>query len=159
MKNMTTVINASVGAACGAAERVIRRGVIGILHEQGRYLMIRRAPGITLGGAWCFPGGHIERGENARRAVVRELHEELGVVVCPHCRLGAVAGRPDVLLAIWIVRHVSGAWRPNETEIADLAWLNADEIRRHPLGLPSNLPVVDRLERWRASVADGRAPS
>ncbi|GMU36549.1 MAG: NUDIX domain-containing protein [Phycisphaerae bacterium] len=156
---MTTVINASAGAACRAAARGIRRGVIGILHEQGRYLLIRRAPGVTLGGTWCFPGGHIERGENARRAVVRELHEELGIVVLPHRRLGAVAGRPDVILAIWIVERVGGAWKPNEAEIADLAWLNADEIRRHPLGLPSNLPVVDRLEQWRASVAGDRTPS
>ncbi|MCC7291884.1 MAG: NUDIX domain-containing protein [Phycisphaerales bacterium] len=129
----------------------IRRGVIGILHDADRYLLIQRAPGVALGGAWCFPGGHIEPNENARRAVVRELHEELGIHVRPFHRLGAVAGRTDVMLAIWLVEHVAGEFHARESEIAAMAWLTANEIRTHPRGLPSNLPVVDRLEAWRCN--------
>lgn len=129
--------------------RPIRRGVIGILNDAERYLLIQRAPGVALGGAWCFPGGHVEPNENARRAVIRELHEELGIHVRPFHRLGAVAGRPDVMLAIWLVEHTEGEFRARESEIADMAWLTANEIRMHPRGLPSNLPVVDRLEAWR----------
>lgn len=129
----------------------IRRGVIGILCDADRYLLIQRAAGVAVGGAWCFPGGHVEPGENARRAVVRELYEELGVQVRPAFRLGTVPGRSDVLLVIWIVEHVSGTFRLNEREIAAMRWLTAGEIRALPGGLPSNLPVVDRLEQWRGT--------
>lgn len=110
--------------------------------------MIQRAPGVALGGAWCFPGGHLEPGENARRAIIRELHEELGIVAEPVHRLGAVNGRPDVVLAIWIVTGPVDRIRPNPREISAARWMTADEIRNHPGGLPSNLKVVDMLEAW-----------
>lgn len=32
-------------------------------------------------GLWNFPGGHLEQGETAQEAVVREIHEELGTVL------------------------------------------------------------------------------
>lgn len=127
----------------------IRRGVIGVLHDADHYLVIQRAACVAAGGAWCFPGGHVEPGENARRAVVRELHEELGIHVRPTFRLGAVPGRSDVMLVIWVVEHVAGSFDLNEREIAAMCWLTADEIRAMPAGLASNVPVVDRLERWR----------
>ncbi len=127
----------------------IRRGVIGILCRGDRYLLIRRAPGVALGRTWCFPGGHVERGENARRAIVREMHEELGIEVTPVHRLGAVKGRPDVMLAIWIVEHTGGRLQPNPSEVSDTRWYSGDQIRRLPDGLPSNHRVVDLLEARR----------
>src|SRR3972149_9710168 len=81
----------------------VRRGVIGILSRGDEYLMIRRADGVAKPGCWCFPGGHVERGETPRQAVGRELHEELGIHVRPTQRLGAVRGMDS--------RHILVAWR------------------------------------------------
>ena len=90
----------------------IPRGVIGILSRGDEYLMIRRAAGVPKGGAWCFPGGHVEPGETPRKAVVREMAEELGIGVAPTIRIGAVRV-PDsgYVLAVWCVRHSSGVFR------------------------------------------------
>lgn len=50
-------------------------------------LMLRRNSEIAFGGAWVFPGGRVDDGEfvdgdsvaSARRAAVREVHEETGL--------------------------------------------------------------------------------
>lgn len=52
-----------------------------LCDSEGRFLMHRRPPGKQHGGLWEFPGGKVEPGETPQNAVVRELHEELGVVV------------------------------------------------------------------------------
>lgn len=134
-------------AAAKAARPPIRRGVIGIFQENGAFLLIQRAESVSLPGTWCFPGGHIERHETPRRAVIREMREELGVEVEPRERLGAVQGRPDVLLAIWGVRRLSGPWRLDPREVSDMGWFTLREIRQLANGLPSNLKVAEMLEK------------
>lgn len=53
----------------------------GILWDNGRCLAARRPAGKPSAGFWEFPGGKIESGETPECALVRELHEELGVTV------------------------------------------------------------------------------
>jgi 8-oxo-dGTP diphosphatase len=48
---------------------------------EGRVLLQQRPPGKSLAGLWEFPGGKLEEGEAPASAIVREIHEELGVVV------------------------------------------------------------------------------
>lgn len=127
-------------------DRRIRRGAIGILAEGCRYLMIRRADGIPKGGFWCFPGGHVEPGETPRRAVQRELAEELGLDVLPFERLGSLrvsAGR--YVLAVWRIRVVGGTLRPAQGEVAEVAWFTGPQIRAVQPGLPSNQRVLEML--------------
>ena len=48
----------------------------------GELLLLRRANYMkTFGGKWCFPGGHIDKGEKSETAILRELKEETGIVL------------------------------------------------------------------------------
>jgi|CXWL01.1.fsa_nt_gi 8-oxo-dGTP diphosphatase len=126
--------------------RPVRRGAIGILERNGAYLMVQRAAGVTMPGAWCFPGGHVEPDETPRRAVVREMAEELGIVVEPTLRLGAVRVVDSrYILGVWKVTHVSGEFRPEEKEIAGMRWMALDEIAGIKPGMASNAMVVRLL--------------
>ena len=54
---------------CGASAAIFRDDAV---------LLIERAKG-ALKGRWSLPGGHIEPGETAKAAAVREVREETGV--------------------------------------------------------------------------------
>ena len=126
----------------------VRRGVIGILRRGDEYLMIRRAEGVAKPGCWCFPGGHVEPGETPRQAVGRELREELGIIVMPTRRLGAIRVLDSLhILVVWHVEHVSGDFQLAHKEIADMSWVRLEQIRTAHPGLPSNDRVLDMLCR------------
>ncbi len=48
---------------------------------QGRLLLARAAPSLTLRGRWFLPGGGVDHGEHPKEAVRREMEEESGLVV------------------------------------------------------------------------------
>jgi len=127
------------------------RGAIGVLRQAGQYLLVQRAAGLAKGGFWCFPGGHVEPRENSRAALIRELREELGITIMPAARLGAVrVADSKYVLATWLVEHDGTPLKPDPEEIADTKWLSLEQIRDHPLGLPSNEAVVRLIEQWMA---------
>jgi len=108
--------------------------------------MIRRASGVAKPGCWCFPGGHVESHETSRRAVQRELAEELGIAIEPVRRLGSirVTDSGHVLVA-WLVRYCGGELRPMLREIAEVRWVPPESIRTIDPGLPSNERVLEML--------------
>src|SRR5205085_2879728 len=71
--------------APGAPSRAPRRirVVAAVVWDGPRLLMTQRPAGGPLGLQWEFPGGKIEAGESPEQAIVREVHEELGVVATP----------------------------------------------------------------------------
>lgn len=60
-------------------------GVAGIIHRGKTIALLKRAgkEGIAVHGAgtWSVPGGWIDFGESPEEAVVREVFEEVGVVL------------------------------------------------------------------------------
>ena len=53
----------------------------GIIWQAGRFLAAQRPPDKPHAGFWEFPGGKLEPGEDAARALARELAEELDIRV------------------------------------------------------------------------------
>lgn len=117
-----------------------------MLMRNNRYLMIRRAPGVAKPGMWCFPGGHLEKGETSRIAVERELAEELGLLVRAEKRVGSVRVLDSRhVLAVWLVSHIGGEMRLAEAEISETRWLTPQEVLTIPHSIPSNKHVLHLL--------------
>lgn len=116
-----------------------------IERPDGCFLLGQRAPGTFYPGYWEFPGGKVEPGETPLAALVRELHEELGIEALradPWLRREHRYEHAHVRLNFFRVR----AWRG---EICDhvhsaLAWQRPGAIDVAPL-LPANAPVLAAL--------------
>ncbi len=56
-----------------------------LIDADGRVLLSQRPKGKALEGLWEFPGGKIDANERPEDALIRELREELGIVVKTPC--------------------------------------------------------------------------
>jgi 8-oxo-dGTP diphosphatase len=80
-------------------------------------LLVQRGKG-ALEGLWSLPGGHIEPGETARAAAVREVREETGVeaelagLVDVHDVI--VRGAEEALVAQYLIAVFCGRWLAGE---------------------------------------------
>jgi 8-oxo-dGTP pyrophosphatase MutT (NUDIX family) len=103
--------------------------VCGLLVRDGQALLVHRTPDRAIfPGVWDFPGGHVEPDETAPVALVRELAEELGIVI------DVPAGGADLVLEgegwhlrVWVLTAWTGSPRnlqPDEHD--DLAWFGLE---------------------------------
>ncbi|MFD1659369.1 (deoxy)nucleoside triphosphate pyrophosphohydrolase [Streptomyces caeni] len=94
----------------------------------GRLLAARRSAPPELAGRWELPGGKVEPGESPERALVRELHEELGVTAEPVARVpGEWPLKPGYVLRVWTARLLAGTPEPLEDH-DELRWLTPGEL-------------------------------
>ncbi len=60
-------------------QRIAAYGVC--LDAEGRLLLARAAPWLTISGRWFLPGGGVDHGEHPTDALRREIKEESGLTV------------------------------------------------------------------------------
>ena len=116
-----------------------------IERPDGRFLLAQRPAGKVYAGYWEFPGGKIEPGEPAERALARELHEELGIdvrTVYPWITRQYVYPHGHVRLNFFRVREWAGDPHPREDQA--IAWQALGAPMAAPM-LPANAPVLASL--------------
>ena len=119
-----------------------------LVDADGRVLVQQRPPGKQMAGLWEFPGGKVEIGEVPEAALVRELAEELGIVV----RTGALTALTfasealadrHLLLLLYLCRDWSG--EPRALDATALAWHTPSALRALAMP-PADLPFIGALE-------------
>ena len=106
-----------------------------VLRRDGRVLIARRPSKGLLGGLWEFPGGKVEEGETHASALVREIHEELGVEIEPLDRLGTYRHAYThfkVTLQAWFADLKEG--EPAALEASEIRWAKIEELAAYPMG-------------------------
>jgi 8-oxo-dGTP diphosphatase len=115
------------------------------IGQSVRVLITRRPHDTVLGGAWEFPGGKIESGENPMQAVVRELAEEVGIQIEPVKELTVVEHiyeHAHVHLHPWLCRH--GGGEPKNLQIMDHQWVEIFRLSEVTFP-PANTPILTEL--------------
>jgi len=119
-----------------------------ILDDAGRLLACKRPEGKHLGGKWEFPGGKLEEGEDAAAALVRELEEELGIVVLAGEFLTPVVwdyGSGPIRLHPIVCRIAAGAPHPHEH--SEIRWCGREELGRLDWAAADVPVLAEWLER------------
>jgi len=121
-----------------------------LADADGRVLIARRPEGKPLAGLWEFPGGKVVPGETPEQALVRELHEELGLDTRASC-LAPIAFASHayadfhLLMPLFACRRWEGIPSPREGQ--RLAWVAPDRLRDYPMP-PADLPLIPILRDW-----------
>jgi 8-oxo-dGTP diphosphatase len=114
-------------------------------RPDGAFLLAQRPVGKVYAGYWEFPGGKVEPGESAPKALARELHEELGVDVArayPWITREYDYEHAAVRLRFYRVTEWSGELHGRENQ--RFAWQRIDALNVSPL-LPANAPILRAL--------------
>ncbi|MCV2872509.1 8-oxo-dGTP diphosphatase MutT [Defluviimonas sp. WL0050] len=130
--------------------KVILVSAVALIDVDGRVLLAKRPEGKSMAGLWEFPGGKVEPGETPEAALIRELHEELGIDTWKSCLapLTFASHAYDdfhLLMLVFACRKWQGT--PQSRENQELAWVRAKDLRNYPMP-PADLPLIPVLRDW-----------
>jgi 8-oxo-dGTP diphosphatase len=120
---------------------------VALVDADGRVLIAQRPEGKQMAGLWEFPGGKVEAGERPEETLIRELSEELGIVVQEACLapLTFASHAYDgfhLLMPLYICRRWDGFVQAREGQA--LKWVRPRQLRDYPMP-PADEPLIPAL--------------
>jgi 8-oxo-dGTP diphosphatase len=118
-----------------------------LVDADGRVLLARRPKGKQLEGLWEFPGGKVDADERPEDALIRELREELGIVVKPLCLAPLTFASHayedfHLLMPLYVCRRWEGFVQPLDGQA--LKWVRPKDMRAYPMP-PADEPLIPHL--------------
>ena len=118
-----------------------------LVDTDGRVLICKRPEGKALAGLWEFPGGKVEPGEGPEAALIREMHEELGITITASCLAPFVFASHSyetfhLLMPLYLCRRWEGVVVAKEH--AALAWVKPNALSAYAMP-PADAPLVAYL--------------
>ena len=127
--------------------KIVLVAACALIDPDGRVLLAQRPEGKSMAGLWEFPGGKVEAGERPEATLIRELHEELDIVVREEC-LAPLAfashSYPDfhLLMPLYVCRRWEGTVTAKEGQ--GLTWVRPNRLRDYKMP-PADEPLVSHL--------------
>ena len=118
-----------------------------LIDSDNRVLIAQRPKGKQLADLWEFPGGKVDAGERPEHALIRELNEELGIVVTAACLAPLTFASHayedfHLLMPLYVCRRWEGFVVPREAQA--LKWVRANDLRNYPMP-PADGPLIAPL--------------
>jgi len=123
---------------------------VALIDRDGRVLLAQRPEGKSMAGLWEFPGGKVEGSETPEAALVRELHEELGIETWNSCLapLTFASHTYDdfhLLMPLFACRKWNGIVQPKEGQT--LKWVYPKDFSNYSMP-PADIPLIPILRDW-----------
>ncbi len=139
--------DARAAPAPGEARPILLVAAAALVDIDGRVLIAERPEGRDMAGLWEFPGGKVHEGETPEAALVRELHEELGIDTRQSCLAPiAFASHAYEDFHLLMPLYACRTWRgnPHGREGQRLAWVKPARLADYPMP-PADVPLVALL--------------
>ncbi|MCX4809750.1 NUDIX domain-containing protein [Streptomyces sp. NBC_01239] len=107
-----------------------REAIVAVLRRANRVLVIRRGPDSSRSGYWAPLSGKLEPGESQEEALVREVHEEVGLAVSPLNKVWeSQADDGRFRLHWWTATETgNGTIVPDPGEVSEVRWVTPAEF-------------------------------
>jgi len=120
-----------------------------LIDDMGRVLLARRPEGKRMAGLWEFPGGKVHDNETPEQALIREIEEELGIVLKEeNLEPGGFVSHSyndfHLFMPLYICRKWERELKALEHEAIEWADLAALETYDMP---EADIPLIDQLRR------------
>ncbi|TRD22646.1 (deoxy)nucleoside triphosphate pyrophosphohydrolase [Palleronia caenipelagi] len=127
--------------------KVVLVSAVALVDVDGRVLLAQRPEGKSMAGLWEFPGGKIEPGERPEDALIRELHEELGIDTWSSCLAPLTFASHayeefHLLMPLFVCRKWDGTPIAREGQV--LKWVYPRDMRDYPMP-PADIPLIPIL--------------
>jgi 8-oxo-dGTP diphosphatase len=118
-----------------------------LVDADGRVLLAQRPAGKPMAGLWEFPGGKVRADERPEDALIRELKEELGIVVNEACLAPLTFASHSyaefhLLMPLYVCRRWEGIVSAQEGQA--LTWVRPNRLKEYPMP-PADLPLISHL--------------
>jgi 8-oxo-dGTP diphosphatase len=118
-----------------------------LIDADGRVLIAQRPQGKPMAGLWEFPGGKVEHGERPEETLIRELKEELDIIVSEPCLAPftfASHAYSDfhLIMPLYVCRRWNGMVTAREGQ--KLAWVKPNRLRDYEMP-PADTPLISHL--------------
>jgi 8-oxo-dGTP diphosphatase len=127
--------------------KIVLVAACALVDADGRVLITTRPDGKALAGLWEFPGGKVEDGEAPEQCLIRELREELSIVVNEACLAPltfASHAYPEfhLLMPLYVCRRWEG--QVTATEGQKIAWVKPNRLCNYEMP-PADVPLISHL--------------
>jgi len=120
----------------------------GLIKKGDKYLVTRRADSDDyMPGYWDAPGGTLDFGEDLKKALKREIKEEVGLNI----RIGKVISACDYVsgelrhqfMITYLCDYASGEIKMDLAEHDEYRWVNLDELKK----LKKKITFLEQLSK------------
>jgi 8-oxo-dGTP diphosphatase len=127
--------------------KVVLVAACALIDADGRVLIAQRPPGKPMAGLWEFPGGKVIPDERPEDALIRELKEELGIIVKEACLAPLTFASHTyedfhLMMPLYVCRRWEGTVTALEGQT--LAWVRPNRLREYPMP-PADEPLISHL--------------